>query len=152
MTASIRNKILLKGNYGRREEAVAGAAGLYPGMLVKLNSSGQVVVHDDEGGFAERCFVLEDVLQGKTKSDVYTINDIVSLHLALPGDEVQGLIEDGQNISVGDQLISAGNGKLKAASGLESGETLEQVIAIATADCDLTGSGTTDTLSPVRVL
>ena len=59
---------------------------------------------------------------------------------------------DGQDVSTGDQLISAGNGKLKVLSDLESGETVEQIVGIATEDCDLTVSNSDDTLSPVRIL
>lgn len=145
------NRIHSKGDY-RQEEAVAGAAGIYPGMLIKMDSAGDVVVHDDEGGYAERAFAVEDALQGKTVDDVYSNDAIVTYILPVPGAVVNAMIEDGQDISKGEQLISAGNGKLKSASDIESGEVLDQIIGIAEDACDLTGSNTSDTLCPVRLL
>lgn len=145
------NRIHRKGPY-IHEEAAAGAAGIKPGMLIKLNSSGQVVIHDDEGGRGEAGIVEEDALQGGNVSTAYTSGDVLSYLLPTKGGEANVLIEDGQDISIGDKLISAGNGKFKIASDLESGETLDQVIAIATEANDLTGSNTSDTLSGARFI
>lgn len=149
--ATTKRRIHSKGNF-IQEEAVAGGAGIYPGMLVKLNSSSQVVVHDDEGGYAECAVALEDVLQGKTVSDVYSSGSLVSYLIPVAGAEVNVLIEAGQDIAVGDKLISAGNGKFKESSDIDSGEVLDQILFIATEACDLTGSGAVDTLCSARKL
>ncbi len=145
------NRIHLKGE-ARHEEAKAGAANIKPGMLIKLNSAGAAIVHTDEGGRGEAGIVEEDALQGINVLTAYTNGEILSYLLPAKGSEVQVLVEDGQNISIGDSLISAANGKFKIASDLESGETLDQVIAVATEANDLTGSNTSDTLSAARIV
>jgi len=144
------NRIHSKGTF-RAEEIVAGAAGIYPGMLLTRGASG-VVVHATEGGRHEKMFALEDALQGQTVDDVYTSGEIVFLILPNLGSEVYALLEDGQNVVVGTELISAGNGKLKAVADLESGETLSQVVGVAAEAKDLTGSNTEDTLIRVCIV
>lgn len=140
-----------KGDY-RLEEFDAGEAGIYPGMLIELNSDGDVIKHDEEGGRGIAMFAAEDALQGNTVSTVYTNGARVTCCLPAKGSEVNALIEDGQDISIGEHLISAGNGKLKAIDDLESGETASQVIAVAAEACDLTGSNSSDTLARVIIL
>jgi len=143
-------RIHSKGEF-RQEEAVAGAAGIKPGMLVKLNSAGQAIVHASQGGRAEKAFAIEDALQSKTVDDAYVSGSIVSYILPGQGSEVNALIEAGQDIAVGDELISAGNGKLKKASDADSGVTVAEVVAIAMEAVNLTASGAVDTLAAVRV-
>ena len=149
--ATTKTRVHGKGDY-RQEEIIAGEAGIYPGMLVELNSSGYVIKHDDEGGRGEAMIAQEDVLQGKTKDTVYTISTIVTVILPVKGAEVNLLIEDAQDVSIGSPLISAGNGLFKVASDLESGETYDEVIAYAVEACDLTGSDSDDTLCAARIV
>jgi len=146
------NVIRIRGTYGRPDEAVAGAAGIYPGMLLKKNSSGEAVIHDDEGGFSERMVAVENALLGGTTTTVYTSGEALQYVMALPGEELMMLLEDEQNAIIGSQLISAGNGKLKLVGDLESGEVTDQIIAEAMEAQDLTGSNTSDTLTKVRML
>ena len=134
-----------------QEEINAAGAGIYPGMLLTLGAIG-VVVHATEGGRAEALIACEDQLQGKTIATVYTISTLVTCLLPRKGCEVRVLIEDGQNVAIGSELISAGNGKFKVSSDLESGETLSQVLFIATEACDLTGSNTDDTVCRARAV
>ncbi len=147
------NRVHNKGPF-RHEENKAAAAGIYPGMLLILDSADKVAVHATEGGAlgGEAMFAEEDALQGNTIATVYTIDEIVSVIIPNKGSVVNALIEDGQDISIGDKLISAGNGKLKVTTDLESGETLANVIGIATEAIDLTGSNSSDTLSAVRIV
>ncbi len=146
------NRIHCKGPF-RHDEAKAGIAGIYPGMLLKLNSSGEVVLHTTEGGVLgdEILIAAEDALQGRTVSQVYTVGDIVTYYVAPRGSVLRMLIEDGQDIAIGDKIMSAGNGKLKETTDLESGETLAQVVGVAEEDNDLTGSNSSDTISAVRI-
>lgn len=143
------NRIHAKGDY-RQIEHDAAAAGIYPGMLLKVNSSDNVAVHDTEGGRGECLIAAEDALQGNTVSTVYTVSTPVTCILCQKGTEFYGLLEDGQNAVIGSELMSTGDGKFKLASDLESGETLSQVIAIAVEAKDLTGSNTSDTLTRMR--
>lgn len=147
------NRVHSKGTF-RQEEAVAGEAGIYPGMLLKLNSSGQVVKHTTEGGVLgdEVLIAMEDALQGNTIATVYTSGAIVTYIIPNKGSVVNMLIEDGQNIAIANKIISAGNGKLKASGDLESGETLAHVVGQAEEVRDLTGSNSSDTISAVRVV
>lgn len=147
------NTIKGKGTF-RQEEAVAGEAGIYPGMLLKMNSSGQVVMHSTEGGVLgdEVLIAAEDALQGNTVDTVYTVSTPVTYLVPNKGSEVRMLIEDGQDIAVGDKIMSAGNGLLKETTDLESGETLASVVGVALEANDLTGSNTSNTLSLVRVV
>jgi len=124
------NRIHLKGDY-RQEEAKAASSGIYPGMLVKMNSSGNVAIHATEGGWAEKCFVMEDALQGKTVDDVYTSGAIVTYIIALPGTEVNALIANHEDIVIGDILVSNGAGCLQKASSAASATIDESIVAIA---------------------
>jgi len=145
------NRIHSKGD-ARREEFIAATSTIYPGMLLTQLEAGTVTPHATEGGRSEAMFAEEDALQGKNDSTLYTIANPVSVLLPAKGSEVRALIESGQEVVIGDELISAGNGKLKVAGDLESGETLTQVIAIAAEARDLTGSGASDTISRVRIV
>jgi len=48
-TATYPNRIHRKGTF-RHEEMKANEAGIYPGMLLKMDSSGEVGMHDSKGG------------------------------------------------------------------------------------------------------
>lgn len=153
MATAPANRIHSKGPF-RHDEAYASEAGIYPGMLCTLNSLGKLAIHVVEGGALgdEVLVAEEDALQGKTVDTVYPINQIASFMIPNKGSVVNMLIEDGQDISKGDKLISAGNGKLKVTTDLESGETLANVVGISEGDMDLTGSDSSDTISPVRIV
>ena len=150
--ATTKRRIQSKDITVRTEELVAAEAGIYPGMLIELNSSGYVKKHATAGGRAEILIAMEDVLQGNTVATVYTSGGIVTCLLPKKGDEVNILIEAGQDIAIGDELISAGNGTFKKASDLESGESLSQVLFKAVEACDLTASGAANTLCSARVM
>lgn len=146
------NTIQLNGEF-RHEEGIASGT-VSPGMLLERTSATThtVKAHATEGGYAERAFAVEDALQGNTVDDDYADGDLVSYHLAVPGAEVQALIKAGSVVSVGEQLISGGDGTLIPNGDESSGTTVKQIIAVATEAIDLSDSGDVDTLSPVRVL
>jgi len=150
--AEIAYRIHSKGPY-THEEHDAGEAGIYPGMLLKLASDGDVEIHDDENGRAEALFAEEDAVQGRTVSQVYTVDEVVSCILPMVGCEIRALIQDGQDISIGDRLVSAGDGTLKALGTLDSEAIDVFVIGVAVEACDLTGSDTpsTGTLCRIRI-
>jgi len=144
------NRVHNKGHYRQVEHNAGGT--VTPGMLLTLGSADTVIAHATEGGRHEALFAQEDSLQGKTIAQNYSSGNPVNCILPAKGSVINGLIEDGQDVSIGDELISAGNGKLKVATDLESGETLSQVVGIATEANDLTGSNTSDTVSAVRIV
>jgi hypothetical protein len=139
------NTIFLNGNY-QLEEKLAGASGIMPGMLVKTNSSDAVVVHATAGGYAERMFVAEDSLQGKTVDDVYTSGQPVRLLIMAPGSQVQALLEPGHSYAIGDKLQSNGAGSLEPIS------STNVVLAVVAETADLSDSDATNNLVAVRVI
>jgi len=147
---SSENQIHLIGTF-RHEEAEA-AGDISPGHLVALDSSGTIVVHATEGGFAARAIAEIDPLQGHGLEDDYEDGDIVMANVELPGNECQMFLQAGQNVAIGDLLISAGDGTLKENGEESSGVTVHQIIAVAREALDLSGSGAVDTLMRVFLL
>lgn len=145
------NTIQLKGEF-RLDEGLASGV-VKPGMLLERTSATThtVIAHSVQGGVAERAFAMEDALQGKTVDDAYADGDLVTYHLAVPGAEMLALIKAGSVLSVGEQLISGGDGTLIPIGDVDSGYGTN-VIAIAVEALDLSDSDLDDTLSPVRVL
>lgn len=140
-----KQKIHLSGSWRAHELPAAGT--LKPGMLVQENSSGNVEAHSTAGGFAERMFVQEDALQGKTISDTYAAGDRVSLAIEQRGSMIQALLLAGSNYTVGTKLISDSAGRLKPTTG-----TPDDTIGIVITALDLSASGAVDTLGEISVL
>lgn len=137
---STENQVHLVGEF-RREELVAAAA-ISPGNLLEITSAGKFQKHSSSGGACLRIFAEIDALQGNTLSNDYSADDIVSANVELPGNEVQAFLKSGENVSIGDELESAGDGTLQA---LGTGK----VVAVAREAEDLSGSGAVDTLIQV---
>jgi len=147
---SSENQVHLIGAF-RREEAVA-AGTITPGMLVEEDSSGEFQAHSTEGGYAARRFAEIDALQGRTLDDDYSADDLVSANVELVGNEVNAFIKAGEDIAIGDFLISAGDGTLIENGSESSVTTVRQVIGYAREAQDLTGSGAVDTLTRIMLL
>ena len=144
------NRIMLAGDF-RRDERIANAA-ITPGHLVELMTTGKVRVHATEAGYAERAWAVEDALQGNAIDDAYAAADLVSINLVQPGAEVYAYLKAGEDVDIGDKLISGGDGTLIANGSETSGTTVEQILAVALEAEDLTGSGAVATRIQVRVL
>ena len=129
---------------GVRKERTANAA-ITPGQLIYILSTDKVAVHADAGGVAQRMFAVEDDLQGKEIGDAYSANNVCVYCVFRPGDEVYALIADGENIAIGDKLVSNGDGDLKEATLDSSGE--DHVLAIALEAIDLSDSSGADPAS-----
>lgn len=140
---STENQVHLVGNF-RREEALAAAA-ITPGHLIEETSAGKFQKHSTAGGVAMRLFAEIDALQGNTLSDDYSADDLVSANVELPGNEVQAFLKAGEDVDIGDDLESAGDGTLQAV-------TTGEVVAQAREALDLSGSGDVDTLMRVMLL
>lgn len=145
--ATTKRRIEAKGLYSRKLEFIIGEAGVKPGMLCKMNSSGQAIKHSTSGGALgdENLVALEDALQGSKNVDtVYTSGQRGFFIIALPGDELNVLIADEEDVNVGDKIMAGGSGTFK----VNSGGT--KVVAVAVEANDLTGSNTSNKLSQVR--
>jgi hypothetical protein len=147
------NRIHATGTY-RHEEAKAGEAGIYPGMLVKYNSAGAVIKHATEGGALgdEVMVAAEDALQGNSVETVYANGDIVSIIIPNKGSEVRLLAEAGTSIGIADKLHSAGDGTVQEASAKASSVTIAAVVGVATEAVDLSASSAVDTLVKTRIV
>lgn len=150
------NTIMLKGQ-SRHEEFYASGA-VTPGHLIEQTSAalslgnGTAKVHATEGGHAERIFATEDALQGKLISDAYTSAALMMAAVAEPGAEVNAWLKSGENVSIGDKLISAGDGTLIADGSEGSGTTVYQIVGYSMEAVNLSASGAVDTRIVVRVL
>ena len=144
------NQIHLTGGF-IAEEAIAVAA-ISPGHLVELDSAGEVQVHSTEGGYAEKAVAVEDALQGNTIDDDYAADDRVFFYIEPSGERAQMYLYVGEDVTIGEQLISNGDGTLIAVGSAASGVTVKQIIAIALEALDLSDSGDVDTLLLVRFL
>jgi hypothetical protein len=145
------NRIHNKGTY-RQEEIKANSALIYPGFLLEIDANGEVIPHATEGGTAEAIFAAEDALQGNTVSTIYADDSIVTCIIPNKGSVVNALIEAGQSISIGDKLMSRGNGKLVEHRDLDSANPLkdpENIIAIAE---EAVPNGASDVLAAVRIV
>ncbi len=143
------NTIQLDGDGFIAEEAV-GSGTILPGMLLEKTSAGLVQAHSDEGGRSQKMVAVEDALQGKTVDDSYSTGALIQYHIERPGTRFQGLLTAGETVVKGQALISAGDGKLIAATSIASGEDLDEVTAYAEEAVDLSGSDAVDTLIAVR--
>lgn len=108
--------IVLEGDLSHHEEAVALST-IYPGMLVEKLSTGKVQPASVRGGRTLKWFAKEDYLQGKTKTQAYSADDVVLIHKAEPGERINALLKNGETVAIGDWAISYGDGTVcKAAS------------------------------------
>ncbi len=146
------NRIHAKGPYVH-EENVANSALIYPGFLIERDANDEVAPHDVFGGVTEAMFAEEDALQGRGISTIYDDDSIVSSILPGKGSCIRAMIKDGEDISIGDALISNGDGTLVSTTLEESGDLITQhIIAFACEALDLTGSAPDNGLCEVRIL
>lgn len=107
--------ILRRGNYGPvgYNEAPCSTSGApYPGMLIQMNSNGTVSVQTAVGGAVPKMFAIEDALQGYTINDQYVANNTVRYIIAPPGTILQVPIPAGFVATIGDMMVSYGDGSL----------------------------------------
>lgn len=142
------NRIQLDGDGYVVEEALCSEA-VYPGNILEKTSAGKFQKHSSEGDHALVRVAVEDALQGEVVSDQYASGARVISHIQRSGTRFQALLKAGEDISIGDPLISDGNGRLIAQSSRSSDNATKEVIAWAEEALDLSSSST-DTLIAVR--
>jgi len=136
------NSIILKDYLNVFEEMVAAEA-LYPGHLLEPNSAGNVQKHSSAGGNLIPMFATENELQGNGIDDVYSSDDQVFVWIPTRGDQVQAVLKDGESVSMGDFLESAGDGTLQKHTPDASGTTIysNQIVGQALEGLDLSSGG-----------
>jgi len=106
------------------EEITATEVAITPGSLLELDSAGTVQAHSTAGGTVLPMFALEDELQGKGIDDNIAASNKIQVWIPGRGDQVYAILQDGEDVSIGDFLTSNGTGSLKkltvdSAGGLE---------------------------------
>lgn len=137
------------------EERIAHAD-ILPGMLLALRSDGKVQAHGVASGKHPSLFALEDELQGRTVADKYGANERVQITAAIPGEQIQGILKAGQNVAVGDYLVSAGDGTLAKATEYDAGPPIVYPsyfpVGIALEALDLSAGGAVNTFIAVAIV
>jgi hypothetical protein len=118
MTIALAQTIRLAGPDGVQEEfLVASGATLKPGMLVRRTSATQCNVHATSGGDGATLILHEDALQGLGVDDSAAAGIRVYAEYVLPGAKRYARLKANENVAVGDNLISGGDGTLIKTTG-----------------------------------
>lgn len=142
-------------NYLNVFEEHAAHEAITPGHLVMINSDDEAAKHAVEGGTAFPMFALEDESQGKGITDAYVSGAVVQCWIPTRGDIVNALLADGENVVIGDFLVSKGDGTLKKATSIASvslDEFPEAIIGVATEAVNMSLSTDPDGRIAVRVI
>jgi len=130
-------------------------AALYPGHLLELTSANKVQKHSVAGGSIQiPMFALEDEDQGHDIDDAFAADDLVICIIPQRGDFIQAVLDDGENVAIGDKLESAGGGLLQkhVADSADSDDSftgiVNQVVGIAMEAMDLSGSSEENSEAP----
>lgn len=125
--------ILLRGD-GTHEEGKAVAAGIYPGMVVERQASGEMDYNQPQDAQAEAVkvspvIVKEDPYQGNLITTVYANGARLFLYNPNNGDRLHLLVKSGENVAIGDRFIveGGGSGLLVEAAGTEARYAFEAV-------------------------
>jgi hypothetical protein len=108
------NRIHAKGSFEYTEYKSA-AAGIRPGMLVEVNSDGELVVNGTPTGALgdELLIALENPLAGEGVEDVYGAGDMIGVMNPHRGTTFRGLLNADEVVGLYDKLMSNGNGHFK---------------------------------------
>lgn len=107
------------------EELVASAA-ITPGFLIEVDSAEKVKPNGNAAGAAQPIWALENELEGQEITDDYAVDDPVQCWFTNHGDIVYAVLADGETIAIGNELESAGDGRLqKYTSGTKVAVALE---------------------------
>ena len=94
-------------------EGVAGEDNITPGMLLDIDANGDVIKHADEGENVVPYIAVENDYIGDDIDDDYMDEDQVRYHIGITGERYYMWLQDGENVSEGDFLESAGDGTLQ---------------------------------------
>ncbi len=114
------NTIVLKGDPVYKEAVANGA--ITPGHLLQFNSNDKIEVHGTAKGNAQPMFAIEEAVIGDDIDDAYAADDTVLYVVARPGDEINALLKNGENVAKGDFLESAGDGTLQKHTAIAANE------------------------------
>lgn len=116
-----KNTIMIK-VYGEPViEEIVAAGTITPGFLLEVTSADKVQAHATAEGNAIPMFALEDEYQGNDIDDNYSADDQVQVWIPQRGEQVYGLLADGETVVIGDYLASNGDGYLRKHDPDDSG-------------------------------
>jgi len=132
----------------------ANEAGIYPGMLLVMDSSGEVGMHDSKGGdLGDEVLVAEeDALQGNTVETVYADGAIVSIIIPQRGTVIRMLLAENEVLSIGEKVCSNGDGRIRSAPDLDSPSELLCVIGVSEEAKDLSSGSVGGELVDIRIV
>lgn len=143
--------IVSKGN-GRRSEKTSTAVQVRPGTLLELTSGdtvqAQSVAYVGATVLAELMVAVENSLVGSEVATLYPVSSIIQIYHAQKGDELYVLLEDGQTISIGEEMEPNGTNGTFITNASANPPT---VVALEALDLSIS-TNTTDELILVRVL
>lgn len=96
-----------------QDEDYKAAEAITPGMLMALNSSGDLIKNTTTGRVIPR-FALEREEMGKDIDDAYATGDTVKSGVFPPGTRVNALIASGQDLDVDEMVEAAADGTVRA--------------------------------------
>lgn len=97
----------------------AASGTVLPGHLVELNTAGRSQVHSTPGGQAQKAVALNQDMLNRGVDIAYIDGDLMEVGVLEAGATAWMLIPSGQNITDGDKLESAGDGRLRAVTNGE---------------------------------
>lgn len=130
------NKTILRSPYGQHEEHEASGT-IKCGYLCELhqNTDGDPVVraNSNNNQAAEILVAHEDALQGRSRDTDYSAGEIVQLRVLQRGDMFLAKLKASENVSIGDKLVSAGDGTLEKMASTDTTTNHETPLAVALA-------------------
>jgi hypothetical protein len=131
------NTILQRGP-ANVDEALTNDATVKPGHLVEVLLTGKIQKHAKSAGHAEAAFAIEDDnlsygvgITGRTRDTAYASGDRAKYVRCGKGAVVNARLASGQNVEIGQRLISNGAGCLTAEAHTDSGGEPAAIIAVA---------------------
>ncbi len=144
--------IILKNYLNIFEEYTATAVVITPGMLLEPVSAGTIQAHSTAGGNVLPMFALEDALQGRAISDNYVVSSKIQVWIPQRGDQAYAILNNNQDVAIGDFLESDGAGALnKHAADDSSGHPTKgnQIVAQALEAVDTLDSSAESSSAPL---
>lgn len=142
MAKSKPTTILLIGEPNRRQREADGT--IKPGNLLQLDADNKVVNHSTAQGRHARMVAVENDIAGDDYQHDYAAGEVVQINIFRPGDEALLNLADGENVSIGDYLVSDGAGRVQKADSNSAGELEGSLVAVALEAINLSDSSAAD--------
>lgn len=142
-TIALRGGVGFLSNY---DEGKCGATDILPGMLIEQRSTALFHPHATRGGRHGGQIAIEEVFTGNVKETAYTSGARIRFMRAQRGDEFLMHLKAGENVSIGDWLVSAGDGTLVKQSEAYLANNVAASSAISNTTTETTFSNGTVTI------